>query len=180
MSVIPALFGTLPWEPPFIYSSCRVLRYWHVLGELKYSAVFWQVVFLPGRCCALRVHHGCAACYWKQQPVIPRTSGVVTPGLQSHLLRGPTAGAADTSSVLSETGNEPEGAAGVLSFPNNRTDRGASGVASLCVSHQGNEKKESLCLQTVFVGHNAISTAAPQEPKLQTFSLWSRRRRGLV
>lgn len=105
---------------------------------------------------------------------------MVTPGLQSHLLRGPTAGAADTSSVLSETGNEPEGAAGVLSFPNNRTDGGASGVASLCVSHQGDEKKESLCLQTVFAGHNAISTAAPQDPKLQTFSLWSRRRRGLV
>lgn len=71
------------------------------------------------------------------------TSGAVTPGLQRHLLQGSTAGAANTSSVLSETGNEPEGAAGVLCFPNNRTDRGASGVTSLCVSHQEDKKRRA-------------------------------------
>lgn len=66
---------------------------------------------------------------------------MVTPGLRRHLLQGPTAGAANTSSVLSKTGNKPEGMAGVLCFPNNRNDRGAREVTSLYVSHQENKKR---------------------------------------
>lgn len=35
-----------------------------------------------------------------------------------------------------------------------------------------------MCLLTVFVGHNAISTAAPQEPKLQNFLLVEQKKEG--
>lgn len=127
---------------PFIYSSCGFRRVCHVLGELRYSDVFWQVVF-PGVWVPLL----------SASPLVIGNSGPSFPGPLAwrplafsatcprvRQLELPTPQAFSSRRVTSQ-----EGCQGYSPHPNNGADRGASGVASLCVSQQGNKKRVCAC-----------------------------------
>lgn len=66
-------------------------------------------------------------------------------------------------------------------LPNNRIDRGVSGVTSLFVSHQEGKKEGFFLSQSVckLCSHGTMQFLSqhPQESKLQTFSLRGKRKR---